>query len=37
MDRLHDDIVEPGALDDFSLGEAGHLVVVIVALEKLLG
>ena len=36
VDRLHDDLVEAGALDDFSFGEAGHFVVVIVALEKLL-
>ena len=37
LDRLHDDVVEAGALNDFSLREAGYLVIVVVPLEKFLG
>ena len=37
VNGLHDDVVEARALDDFSLGEAGHFVVIVVPLEKFLG
>lgn len=34
--RLHDDVVEAGPLHDFSLREARHLVIIVVALEQFL-